>query len=84
MCGVTLIVAAAQTLCDGMCYNFPWCHSDHSLSQLIITDMAGVKPQLQSLKCYDLMKMHWGIQCEVCNVSEHSESKFPSHISAGE
>ncbi len=31
--------------------------SDHSL-QLIITDMAGVKPQLESLKCYDLMKIY--------------------------
>lgn len=57
--------------------------SDHSLPQLIITAMAGVKPQLQSLKCYDLMKMYWELQYEVCSVSA-SESKLPSHISAGE
>lgn len=31
--------------------------------------MAGVKPQLQSLKCYDLIKMYWELQCEVCSVS---------------
>ncbi len=32
--------------------------------------MAGVKTQLESLKCYDLMKIHWDLLSKVYNVSD--------------